>query len=134
MKRFFNYMIAVSAILMAFSGCKKEEIPEGPGLNELIIGEWKGNVPEISGLEFYSSFKEDGTFDLYQKSGDASFELFTGTYTITGNTISGKYSDGEAWGSDYIVTITENKMEWIPAAEGEKMTNVFVRAEIPDFS
>ena len=117
-------MIAVSAVLMAFSGCKKEEIPEGPGLNELIIGEWKGNVPEISGLEFYSSFKEDGTFDLYQKSGDASFELFTGTYTITGNTISGKYS----------VTITENKMEWIPAAEGEKMTNVFVRAEIPDFS
>lgn len=96
------YIIAVVAIAFMSVSCKKDK---GPDVAAGIVSEW--HLIEMTGYEaselpsVYMDFKADKSFDLYQKVGDVlRYSRYTGTYTVTGNMLTGEYSDGIKWGGD----------------------------------
>lgn len=93
-----------TALLFSFMSvsCKKDK---GPDVAAGIVSEW--HLIEMTGYEaselpsIYVDFKADKSFDLYQKVGDVlRYSRYTGTYTVTGNMLTGEYSDGIKWGGD----------------------------------
>ena len=100
MKRFINIFIA-ALVLGLFVSCEK-----APSLSEGIVAEW--SLAEMTDYEaadlpsIYIEFTADLNFVIYQKIGNAArYRKYTGTYAVEGSTLSGKYSDGENWGSAY---------------------------------
>lgn len=95
------YIIALAAVL-AISSCKKDK---GPDMAPMMVGEWhlvemvgtdSQNLPQV-----YLDLRADRSFDLFQKVGDVQrYSRYTGTYTVTGNKVTGEYSDGIKWGGD----------------------------------
>ncbi len=111
------------------AGCDK---PEGEKtFAEKIAGEWHCSPSNIK-ADIYVGFTSDGGFELYQQITEGAHRLYRGTWTVDeGNTvISGKYNDGENWGSDYSITLSEdcNSMTWVDSASKEY---VYSRQEIP---
>ena len=112
--------------LVAFIGCTPDEKPMT--LEQKLCNEWRGSSLAVDAA-IYISFLADGTFDLYQKMG-GEFELRRGTWTLTGNVLSGKYNDGEAWAADYNVSVDGDKLTMTSQNEGAE-TSIYVRCSIP---
>lgn len=88
-------------------GCKKEN--KNAPID--IIGTWelmdiKTKSVQIGEetVEVKMTFKADNTFTLEQKLGDGRFQPYSGTWQLTENKLTGKYSDGKAWGAGYEVS------------------------------
>ena len=101
MKRFVNIFVAAALVLGLAASCEK-----APSLTEGIVAEWQ--LTEMTDYEasalpsIYIEFTADLNFVIYQKVGDVPrYRKYDGTYAIDGSSISGKYSDGEDWGSSY---------------------------------
>lgn len=76
-----------------------------------ISGEWeltgvstKSAVVGSETVTVYVKFAS-GSFDLYQIIGEGLPRKFSGTYSIAGKVLSGKYSEGTAWSSPYEVVL-----------------------------
>ena len=106
MKRILNILTAAALLIGLATSC--ETVPK---VEAGILGEWQ--LTEMGGVEVsslstsvYIEFKEDKSFDMYQKVGEISrYRKFVGTYSVSGSIVSGEYKDGEEWGSDYRVTL-----------------------------
>lgn len=99
-----------------------------------IIGEWK--LSEWHGsadLQFaiYLSITADGEFTLWQKLESFEWQKFTGSIELTGNTVNGAYSDGQAWSTSYEVDHDGAKMIWTGSTDATDIS-VYVPATIPD--
>lgn len=101
MKKIFKLLLCLSIISAAVS-CGNES---GPDVSSQIVGEW--HLVKMTGLsesatpQIYIDFRSDSSFELYQKVGDVMrYRKYTGTYTVSGSTVSGVYSDGIMWGGD----------------------------------
>lgn len=91
--------------VVAMTGCfgKSSENPLIKG----VVGQWHlKSSPLINDdtadrIDVYVEFKEDNTFDLYQKdmATPIYYNHYSGTYLITDKIITGKYSDGKSWGA-----------------------------------
>lgn len=112
--------------LVAFIGCTPDEKPMT--LEQKLCNEWRGSELSVDAA-IYISFLADGTFDLYQKMGD-EFELRRGTWSLTGDVLSGKYNDSEAWAAQYKVSVDGNQLTMISQNEGTE-TSVYVQCDIP---
>ena len=102
MKRILNIFTAALFLVGFLSSCEVViKVEEG------IIGEWQltemGDQQASSiSTDVYIEFKDDLSFDMYQKVGEVKrYRKFAGTYTVAGSIVSGKYNDGKKWGSDY---------------------------------
>ncbi len=110
MKNIFKLLLALSALL-AFSSCGKPgDDPEESGN---IVSQW--HLVSVSGLssvpQVYVEFAADLTFELYQKTGtETCYHKYEGTYSVAASILSGKYSDGEKWGSDYKISFDNGKL------------------------
>ena len=99
MKKIIRIMILTAALCAAVS-CKK-----APETSTAIVAEW--HLIEMTGVEtsalpqIYIDFKADYTFELYQKVGQGRFRKYDGIYAIAETVVTGKYDDGEDWGSGY---------------------------------
>lgn len=99
MKKIIRIMILAAALCAAVS-CKK-----APETSTAIVAEW--HLIEMTGVEtsalpqVYIDFKADYTFELYQKIGQGRFRKYDGTYAVAEAVVTGKYNDGETWGSGY---------------------------------
>ena len=70
-------------------------------------------------------------FVIYQRLGAGRFVSFTGTYTLTGRILSGKYSDGRSLGSTYTVEGEGDRM--VLSTSGGAESDVYSRIEsIPE--
>ena len=102
MKKIFRLLLILSAALSAASCGTK-----GPEISTAIVAEW--HLVSVSGQtnapQVYINFAQDLSFELYQKIGEGRFRKYQGTYTVTETLVSGVYSDGKAWGSDYEASI-----------------------------
>ncbi len=143
MKKLLYIFIAIAAI----AGCNKPDNGDGGGNNngentgggeikektfaEKIAGEWHCSPSNIE-ADIYVSFTADGKFELYQQITEGAHRLYRGTWTAdeAKKEISGKYNDGENWGSSYSITLSEdlNSMTWVDSASIEY---VYSRKEIP---
>ena len=98
-------LIALAAVFFAAS-CEK-----APQTSTAIVAEW--HLIEMTGAQpsdlpsVYIDFKADLTFEIYQKVGEGRYRRYDGTYVVTENVVTGKYSDGEDWGSGYTAAFEE---------------------------
>ncbi len=101
--------ICISVIMgvccVAVLSCSKEESRPD------ISGEWHlvstGELP-MDGIDIYAVFG-NGSFSLYQKTGDMlQYYQYTGHYSVSGDILSGTYTDGTPFGSTYRITMMEN--------------------------
>ncbi len=102
-----------------------------------IVGDW--NITGISTkaatldgvhVDIWLSFREDKTFMLYQKVGQGRYASYSGTWTLAGAILSGKYSDGKAWGTSYEVSLENNDTALILAGDSGE-TDTFKKGTIP---
>jgi hypothetical protein len=113
MKKIFTLILVLSA-LMSVCSCGGNK-NEGPDVTAAIVAEW--HLVDVTGVDsseipqVYLDFKADKSFELYQKIGEGRYRKYNGTYTVSGNVLSGKYSDGEDWGCSYGVSFAESNLK-----------------------
>lgn len=97
-----SYIFTALILTLVSVSCKKDK---GPDIATGIVAEW--HLVGMTGYEasqlpsVYVEFKADKSFDMYQKVGDVQrYSRYTGIYTVTGNSMTGEYSDGIKWGGD----------------------------------
>ena len=129
MKKILAYIAASAAALLSLCGCGKTDKPLD------ITGEWNLNRIETKSailgdqtVDVYVSFKSDNTFDMYQMLGTGRYRAFSGTWTLVDKTLSGKYSDGSAWGSRYEVSKDDNVLTLTTETE----IDTYTRKNIPE--
>lgn len=137
-------ILYIAALLLSVLSCKEPVDPQpgpepGPNppvvektLEEKIAGEWHCVVSDMD-ADIYLSLASDNKFELYQKVGEGAYRLYRGTWSLDEKTavLTGKYNDGEAWGSGYGVVLSEdeNTLTLDPSADGEDQT--FRKESIP---
>lgn len=118
-------IIAALLAVLAFSSCTKED-----SKSTIIDGEWHMVVAKDATEDVYLSFN-DGLFVIYQKTGDLERHYtFDGTYTVTKGILSGIYSDGTPFGSEYEVKVSGDKLT-LKALNGSVETVTYKKETIP---
>lgn len=103
-------MLIISLVMV---GCKEEK----PKVLD-ITGQWElADIVDTKSVqigsetvEIYIDFKADNTFELWQKLGEGRHRKHEGTWTLTESVLTGKYSDGKAWGASYEVSIEDGTL------------------------
>ena len=121
-----NKMYNISEIVMVEQDTKWSK--EGS-----IVGEWKlatwGDDSESSIL-VYIKFHENNRFDLYQRFSTIQWMHYNGTYTMSGSSLIGVYSDGVAWADEYEVLFSEDAMCLIRKSNNNDIS-IYTKANIP---
>lgn len=137
MKNIFSRVAVLFAAALVLLSCGNGKEEDDPG----ISGEWKlesvGGIAadelfkdEIGGLDRYVCFTQDGMFETFERLVDGNIYLrYDGTYSLSGVTASGVYSDGSSWGASYTVKIEEGGDVLVMSAEGEDC--VYRKAGVP---
>lgn len=97
---------------------------------ELIDIETKAAQIGDAEIEVYIEFKKDNTFNLWQMIGAGRFEKMTGTWILNQNVLSGKYSDGKAWGANYEVGIESGNLVMTETKQ-DIQTYIYRKCTIP---
>ena len=130
MKKIVFYIFFAVVMAVVVSSCAKSGNDTSESLD--ITGEWSlissGDL-SMDDISVYVSFVSDH-FELYQKLGEGRYYVYTGTYTLSGNILSGRYSDGTSWGSDYDVIIGYDSLT-MTARNGSGEVSVYTREDIP---
>ena len=129
MKKILAFVALMAGLL--FTGCTEKEDP----LN--IVGTWNLKTVQTKAatmggqsVDVYIVFNEDNTFALYQKVGAAGrFSSYSGTWTLLESTLTGKYSDGKSWGSQYEVSQNEDRSTLTLSSAGEDYS--YAKATLP---
>lgn len=118
----------LAAVCLSVASCKeKDEIQHN------IVGEWYYSDEESGQeIDIYAAFSADGTFDLYQKIGEGAHRHLKGSYMFLSRTLmTGVYSDGRPWASDYEISLHEGMMTMTSTAvEGYSIT--YTKKRIPE--
>lgn len=99
-------IIFIISILALLCGC----MPEAKVLD--ITGEWRLTDLELTKsvqigneeVDVYISYSVDNTFEMWQFLGAGRYEYFSGTWALTEDILTGKYTDGTNLGNVYKVT------------------------------
>ena len=133
-----SYIFTALILTLVSVSCKKDK---GPDVATGIVAEW--HLVGMTGYEasqlpsVYVEFKADKSFDMYQKVGDVQrYSRYTGTYTVTGNSMTGEYSDGIKWGGDKRNGITykvsfDGAVLCLAAANGSGEVCRYEKASLP---
>lgn len=129
MKKTILYIALCVATLLSLAACKKSEKPLD------ITGEWNLTKVETKSatigsekVDVYISFMADKTFTMYQMIGAGRYKMFSGTWSLSGTTLSGKYSGGVSWDSSYEVALSGSTMTLTSGSE----IDTFTKTTIPD--
>ena len=125
MKRIINILIIGAALILSACG---EGGKESKALD--ITGTWELTGIEITKaaqlgsetIEVSITFNPDKTFSLSQTLGSGRPKDFSGTWQLTGTILTGKYSNGKAWGSSYEVAVNGTEMTMTPEGGAEIYT------------
>lgn len=119
--------ILIAAALAVFTGCEDKDEAQ-----RRIIGEWRCATEEAGNeIEVYVSFGIDRTFDLYQKIGDGAHRHLDGKFEVDRNYLTGVYSDGTPWASDYTLTFVDGDMI-MKSVQQEDYYMTYKKMRIPD--
>ncbi len=126
-------LIIAALMLLALASCDKEKA--GKALD--ISGDW--NITEISTkaaeiggvtLDIWISFKADKSFTMYQKIGQGRYDSYSGSWSISGTRLTGTYSDGKKWATEYDVALEDGGNSLIlTSITGE--TDTYAKGTIP---
>lgn len=121
-----SIFILIALVLIA-TGCRKDKPVD---YAKLVIGEWHC-VPETFEADIYLAIDEAGTFDLYQQIGDGRHRHYSGEWDLDGTTLSGTYSNGDNWGSEYQVSFSGGNTMSLKALNGSEEVMKYSREVIP---
>ena len=104
--------------------------------NGVIVGQWSLTSygypvqPQI-----YVEFCEDGTFNLYQRFTDIAWVSYKGSYSLSGNILTGKYSDGTPLTGYKVSYGKKDNLRHILLAsqENEAYMQIYEECEIPTY-
>lgn len=118
MKKIIYAVIALAAMMASFSACtKKSEAESVNGVWEMVSSPgWDDAAAKVY-IEFTSP-----SFKLYQKINSGSYHLYTGTFNVTDGVLTGKYSDGVAFGSGYRYEISGTSLALTPVGNEAGIT------------
>ena len=127
--RYLKILSLVVLSLVLMTACKNKDNNRGD--NDGVVGEWvlvswNEETPEFS---VYISFAADGSFAIYQQVWSLDYELFTGTFTISGDSLKGTYADGTKWASEYKFAKSDNTLTLVDSAD---VTGVYEKCTIPE--
>lgn len=130
MKRTVYAIFAAVAALMLGS-CQKTQTINSPVVGDWHLASWMSEShPED--FDVYISFRNDGTFQMYQKVETPAFVMFSGTYSVSGSVISGTYSDGLPWSTSYSFSLSaDNSVLTMTSQTQNAEVSVYERSEIP---
>lgn len=108
MKRYLLFIITGIALIV--SGCNGEKGGGSKGFD--IVGTWELMNIDITKaaqlgnetIQVTITFNSDKSFELSQVLGSGRPREYSGTWNLTDNILTGKYSDGKKWGSSYEVS------------------------------
>lgn len=123
MKKIIYMTLALISVAIMGTGCKKDKIQAD------VVGEWHCTVG-IS--DIYVAFGEDSTFELFQKLGEGRYYLYTGTWSVDKDIISGEYNDGTPWGSSYKISMNGPDSMTMTATNGSGEVNTYTREAVPE--
>lgn len=119
------YMI-IAAALLVFTGCREKD-----EVQHRIVGEWLYSTEESGqAIEIYVAFNIDWTFDMYQKIGEGAHRYYKGNYEVERTLVSGSYSDGTPWASDYDVSFLNGDMI-MKSVQNDGYSITYKKAKIP---
>jgi hypothetical protein len=104
----------------------------GSPIGEWVLTQWNDSKELPFGV--YLRLNEDNTFDLYQHTYSVLWVHYSGTFSISGTTLSGTYSDGVQWGGEYTIEYaTSPKMIRLSkkGVTGEKDEAIYAETTIP---
>ena len=118
MRRLHILILVLSAMLMM--GCKKEKpvVLDITGTWELMDITTKAAQIGEEAIEVEITFNADKTFSLSQMLGQGRPVNYAGTWLLEGTKLSGKYSDGKAWGTTYQVALEGTVLTMTPEKDG----------------
>ena len=116
------YILAAAICLL--TSCKKElKFPEK------LYGDWYCHSTSLTSTDVhvYVTFDVE-TFVLYQKIGEGAYRIYNGTYTLTQGesgscTLTGEYSDGTPWATEYVVVSSSNDVIVFTAGDVTEVYN-----------
>ena len=123
--------ISILSIFFSFvllCGCAKESIPA-------LVGDWElddiiyakaaqiGDCP----VEVTISFHKDGTFNLTQVIGEGLPRPYSGTWSISGDILSGTYDDGSPWGATYTYSVSGDILTLTPLSSQSVEAYLYTR-------
>ena len=122
MKRIINILLIGAALILSACG---EGGKESKALD--ITGTWELTGIEITKaaqlgsetIEVSITFNPDKTFSLSQILGAGRAQEYSGTWQLTEKTLTGKYSNGKAWGSSYEVSVENSTLTMVPESGAE---------------
>lgn len=124
---------ALLLVTLAMASCGDSD--GGNGKKEMKTGSWMltswNNSTELAG-KVYLQLNDDNSFELYQSVDTPGFETFTGTYRISDDVLSGKYSTGELWESTYLIRIYTER-ELVLESKTDGAISVYRMSGIPDY-
>ena len=121
--------ILTALMMIGAVSCKKEE--KNIDYKAKLTGEWH-YVPEDFEADIYAVFEADGNFDLYQQLGGGRHKHYSGTWSSEKSTLSGTYSDGNAWGSTYKMEFSDDNTMILTALNGSEDVRTYIREDVPD--
>ena len=132
MKRLYM-MAALMLLCLVTAGC-----PDKPHEDILdITGEWQlsqiSTKASIGGqtVDVYIAFNQDGSFEMYQMLGAGRYRKFDGTWSILEKVLSGSYTGGGKWASDYNVEMDEGRTTLTLTTIDGSETDVYRKQAIP---
>ena len=117
-------------LALAVVGCEKSSVKGSSKAaldGEWVLTSWNEAEPEFN---VYIDFNEDNTFEIYQQVWSFDYELYTGTYTITGDIVTGVYADGSIWACGYKF-VKDGDTLTMYSQEDQSVVSVYTKCEIP---
>ena len=102
---------ALLLLLLGAVACKKDKNPGSGIFGEWMLVSYPGSDSDgAAKIDVYLNFRDDGSFELFQKIGGGHYSSLTGTFSFDGGILSGSYSNGSPWGGTYDVIISDDSM------------------------
>lgn len=124
--RYLKFLSLVALSLVLLTGCKKGKKDSNPVVGEWHLVSWNEEAPTF---DVYVSFASDGSFEIYQQVWSFDYELFTGTYTVDGDTLKGSYADGSKWATDYKFAKSDKTLT---LKDSSNVNSVYEKCTIPE--
>lgn len=138
MRKLIHILSATFVLIALATSCGNGDKKEKP-LD--ITGIWNLTSIQTRSAQFggetvdvYISFAAGGTFQMYQMIGAGRYHSFSGTWALTGNTLTGTYSGGTSWGATYEADIQNDGASLVLTSQGSNPETDTYRkvSSIPD--
>lgn len=120
----------MSLLALVLTACGEKETPKTIE-DSLCDNDWHATVLPLENADIYLDFYREGTFLMYQKIGEGGHTVFTGTWDLNDNILSGKYSGGEDWAASYEIVMND-KFLTLTSRNDAAEESVFEVCTIPE--